>query len=99
MAPQVQRSAGALRCHACGAGRPLCDLCRAQTTANECNITSLEEEKLMWMLIFIFVSGSASFVEFTSEKQCNNAKDQISQAKGKLYYEDNPKVIMICVPK
>jgi hypothetical protein len=53
----------------------------------------------MWMLIFIFVSGSASFVEFTSEKQCNNAKDQISQAKGKLYYEDNPKVIMICVPK
>jgi hypothetical protein len=53
----------------------------------------------MWMLIFIFVSGSASYVEFTSEKQCNNAQDQISQAKGKLHYEDSPKFIMVCVPK
>jgi hypothetical protein len=42
-------------------------------------MTSLEEEKLMWVLILIFVSGSASYVEFTSEKQCKNAQDQISQ--------------------
>ena len=37
--------------------------------------------------------------EFTSEKQCNNAQDQISQVKGKLHYEDSPKFIMVCVPK
>jgi hypothetical protein len=53
----------------------------------------------MWVLIFIFVSGSASYLEFTSEKQCNNAQDQISQVMGKLHYEDNPKFIMVCVPK
>jgi hypothetical protein len=65
----------------------------------DAKVTSLEEEKLMWVLIFIFVSGSASYVEFTSEKQCNNAQDQISQVKGKLHYEDSPKFIMVCVPK
>jgi hypothetical protein len=62
-------------------------------------MTSLEEEKLMWVLILIFVSGSASYVEFTSEKQCKNAQDQISQVRAPLVYEDNPRFIMVCVPK